>query len=57
VRIGYDFCAFGQIQCVNADGHVNAVTPDMDRLACQSLGTMQAGEVGAAEAETVPGGR
>jgi prepilin-type N-terminal cleavage/methylation domain-containing protein/prepilin-type processing-associated H-X9-DG protein len=46
----------GQIQCVYADGHVDTLADNADRLVWQALATIQGGEVGAAQAEAPVGG-
>lgn len=47
--------AGGILQCVYADGHVDTLGVDTDRLVWQALATMRGGEVGAAvEAATGP---
>jgi prepilin-type N-terminal cleavage/methylation domain-containing protein/prepilin-type processing-associated H-X9-DG protein len=44
--------AGGQIQCVYADGHVDALSVETDRLVWQALATIRGGEVGQAAPDT-----
>ncbi|MFO0790801.1 MAG: DUF1559 domain-containing protein [Pirellulales bacterium] len=43
----------GLIQCVYADGHVDALSPETDRLVWQALATINGGEVGAATPDVI----
>jgi prepilin-type N-terminal cleavage/methylation domain-containing protein/prepilin-type processing-associated H-X9-DG protein len=45
------FHSGGIIQCVYADGHVEALSIDTDRLVWQALATISGGEVGRAESD------
>jgi prepilin-type processing-associated H-X9-DG protein len=42
----------GIIQCVYADGHVDTLSVETDRLVWQALATIGGGEVGAAQEST-----